>query len=71
MNTRVNNFRYRLTVPSLILGLIGLSACSMRAPPTTRSGEVYDVKIEEALTPAILTVGIGDEVSGSITERVL
>jgi plastocyanin len=34
----------------------------MLTPPTTRSGEVYDVKIEEALTPAILTVGIGDEV---------
>ena len=62
MNTGINNFRYRLTVPSLILGLIGLSACSMLAPQTTRSGEVYDVKIEEALTPAILTVGIGDEV---------
>jgi len=34
----------------------------MSTPPTTRSGEVHDVKIEEALTPAILTVGIGDEV---------
>lgn len=62
MNTGIHNFRYRLTVPSLILGLIGLSACAMSTPPTTRNGEVHDVKIEEALTPAILTVGIGDEV---------
>ena len=62
MNMRMNKFGLNLAVPSLILGLIGLSACSMLAPPTTRSGEVYDVKIEETLTPAILTVGIGDEV---------
>lgn len=62
MNKRIDNAGYRLTVPSLILGLIGLSACAMSVPPTTRSGEVHDVKIEEGLTPAIQTVGIGDEV---------
>jgi plastocyanin len=62
MNMRMNKFGLYLAVPSLMLGLIGLSACSMLAPPTTRSGEVHDVKIEEALAPAILTVGIGDEV---------
>ncbi len=39
MNTRMNKFGVGLTVPSLVLGLIGLSACSMLAPPTTRSGD--------------------------------
>ncbi len=62
MNKRIDNAGYRLTVPSLILGLIGLSACAMSTPSTTRSGEIHDVKIEEGLTPAVLTVGIGDEV---------
>lgn len=62
MNTRMNKFGVGLTVPSLVLGLIGLSACSMLAPPTTRSGEIHDVKIQEGLEPAILTVGVGDEV---------
>jgi plastocyanin len=61
MNTGINNFRYRLTVPLLILGLIGLSACTS-TPPTTRSGEVHDVKIEEGIEPTTLTVKIGDEV---------
>lgn len=62
METRIHAVGYRLAVPSLILGLIGLSACAMSTPSTTRSGEIHDVKIEEGLTPAILTVGIGDEV---------
>jgi len=46
----------------LILGLIGLSACAMSTPATTRSGEIHDVKIEEGLEPATLTAGIGDEI---------
>jgi hypothetical protein len=60
MTTRRNNFRYGLTVPSLILGLVGLTACAMST--TTRSGEIHDVKIEEGLEPATLTAGIGDEI---------
>lgn len=62
MNTRMNKFGLSLTVPSMILGLIGLSACAMLTSPTTRSGAIQDVKIEEGLAPSILTVGIGDEV---------
>lgn len=38
MNWRLNKFGLSLTVPSLILGLIGLSACSIVTPQTTRSG---------------------------------
>lgn len=34
----------------------------MLAPPTTRSGTVHDVKVEEGLAPSILTVGMGDEI---------
>ncbi len=60
MNKRMNIVGYRFTVLSLILGLIGLSACA--APPTTRTGEIQDVNIEDGLAPSILTVGIGDEV---------
>lgn len=62
MNKRVNNAGYCLTLPSLILGLIGLSACAMSTPPTTRSGEIHDVKIEEGIEPTTLSAGIGDEV---------
>ena len=62
MNQGINNFRYRLTLPSLILSLIGLSACAMSTPPTTRSGEIHDVKIEEGVEPTTLSAGIGDEV---------
>ncbi|MDN5940687.1 MAG: hypothetical protein L0H94_02300 [Nitrospira sp.] len=62
MNTGIKNLRYRLTVPSLILGLIGLSACSMLASPTSGSGEVHVVKIEEGVAPSVLDVGIDDEV---------
>lgn len=62
MHKQKNTYRYRLTVPSLVLGLIGVSACAVSTPPTTRTGEVHDVKIEEGLAPAILTVGVGDEV---------
>ena len=34
----------------------------MSTPPTTRSGEVHDVKIEEGVAPTSLAAGIGDEV---------
>lgn len=34
----------------------------MMAPPTTRTGEIHDVTIEETVAPAILTVGVDDEV---------
>ena len=60
--SRINNVGYGLAVPSLLLGLIGLSACAMLDPPTTRSGEIREVKIEEVIIPATLAVGIGDEV---------
>jgi len=62
MTKRITHSGFRLAVPSLILGLVGLSACAMLDPPTTRSGQIYDVKIEEGVTPTFLTVGIGDEV---------
>lgn len=62
MNKRMKDVGSRLTVPSLMLGLIGLSACAMFAPPTTRTGEIREVKIEEGLAPTIVTAGVGDEV---------
>jgi plastocyanin len=62
MNKHTKDSRFRFTVLSLILGLIGLSGCAMLVPPTTRSGAVHDVKIEEGLAPSILAVGIGDEI---------
>lgn len=62
MTTGTKTVRYRLTIPALILSLIGLSACAMLDPPTTRSGEIHDVKVEEGITPSTLAVGIGDEV---------
>lgn len=62
MNTGMKTARVWVTIPALILSLIGLSACAMLTPPTTRSGAIQEVKIEEGLAPSILTVGIGDEV---------
>lgn len=62
MNTDTKTARYKLAIPALILSVIGLSACSMLTPQTTRTGEIHDVKVEEGLAPAIIDVRIGDEV---------
>lgn len=34
----------------------------MSTPPITKSGEVYDVEIDEGVAPTTLAVGIGDEI---------
>jgi plastocyanin len=62
MSPCIKTAGYRFAIPTLILGLIGLSACSILTPQTTRTGEIRAITIEEGLEPTILTVGIGDEV---------
>ncbi|MBA5865131.1 MAG: hypothetical protein GDA67_00370 [Nitrospira sp. CR1.3] len=62
MNASMHHAGNHLRIPFLILGLFSISACAMLTPPTTRTGEVRDVKIEEGLAPTIVTVGVGDEV---------
>lgn len=62
MNRGTKTARYKLAIPALMLSLIGLSACSMFTPQTTRTGEIRDVTVEEGLAPATINVRIGDEV---------
>ena len=62
MNASTKTARYKLASPILILSLIGLSACSMLTPQTTRTGEIRDVTVEEGLAPATMHARIGDEV---------
>jgi len=45
----------------LLAALMMLVGCA-GTPMTTRTGVVHDVKIEEGLTPSVLTVQVGDEV---------
>lgn len=46
----------------LALTAFGIMVGCAGTPMTTRTGTVHDVKIEEGLSPSVLTVHIGDEI---------
>jgi plastocyanin len=45
----------------VLAALLMMVGCA-GTPMTTRTGAVHDIKIEEGLTPSVLTVQVGDEV---------
>lgn len=46
----------------VVLGLFLFTVGCAGTPMTTRTGAVHDIKIEEGLTPVVVSVQVGDEV---------